>query len=124
MPRTCMPSSACVSDCERSRLRWALAGRFEGQCLGRPLPPGTARRRASVSQAGWVAPVDERALRPLERRMKPRLKVLHMVHELDYGGMERLLGGILRPIPHLPFGNYTLTLRGLRPAPPGLTPYA
>ena len=56
--------------------------------------------------------------------MKPRLRVLHMVHELDYGGMERLVGAIVRLIDHERFENHILTLSGFGRLAEGLDTYA
>src|SRR2546426_92127 len=42
--------------------------------------------------------------------MKQRLKVLHVVHRLDYGGLERLVGAIVRLIDHDRFESHILTL--------------
>src|SRR2546428_13515234 len=44
--------------------------------------------------------------------MKQRLKVLHVVHDLDYGGLERLVGAIVRLIDRARFESHILTLSG------------
>jgi glycosyltransferase involved in cell wall biosynthesis len=42
--------------------------------------------------------------------MKRRLRVLHVVHELDYGGLERLVGAIVRFIDRDRFDSHVMTL--------------
>src|SRR5207253_7924050 len=39
-----------------------------------------------------------------------RLRILHVVHKLDYGGLERLVGALVERLPRDRFENHILTL--------------
>ncbi len=42
--------------------------------------------------------------------MTRRLRILHVVHKLDYGGLERLVGALVERLPRDRFENHILTL--------------
>src|SRR5256885_8847196 len=56
--------------------------------------------------------------------MTQRIKVLHVVHKLDYGGLERLVGAIVRLIDHDRFESHILTLSEFGRLAEGLETYA
>jgi len=56
--------------------------------------------------------------------MKRRLKVLHVVHRLDYGGLERLVGAIVRLIDADRFESHVLTLSDFGRLAEGLAAHA
>jgi len=45
--------------------------------------------------------------------MTARIRILHIVHNLDYGGLERLVGALVRLTDPARFENHVLTLRDL-----------
>ena len=56
--------------------------------------------------------------------MKRRLRILHVVHKLDLGGLERLVGGIVRLIDRDRFESHILTLSEFGRLAEGLDGYA
>jgi glycosyltransferase involved in cell wall biosynthesis len=56
--------------------------------------------------------------------MKARLRILHIVHNLDYGGLERLVGALVRFTDPARFENHILTLRDLGRFAEGLEGHA
>src|SRR5437879_4359008 len=82
--------------------------------LVRPRPRELLRRAASQRALGPVAqrvrpahvwPVPESPVTP-----PPRLKVLHVVHKLDLGGLERMVGAIVRLLDPDRFESHLLPL--------------
>lgn len=56
--------------------------------------------------------------------MKRRLRVLHVVHRLDYGGLQRLVGTIVRLIDVDRFESHVLTMSDFGPLADGLESFA
>src|SRR3989442_14888205 len=80
---------------------------------------GAATQRPSRAVGEWVRAADIGVLQAYpadtcdgrERpRMRRRLKVLHVVHKLDSGGLQRLVGVIVRVIVSDRFVSHVLTL--------------
>src|SRR2546423_4852893 len=58
------------------------------------------------------------------RRVTRRLKILHIVHRLDLGGLERLVGAIVRLIDRDRFESHIMTLSEFGPLSEGLETHA
>src|SRR5437764_1290357 len=86
-----------------------------------------ARARESLGGAAGEHPfrtVGERVRYPVVRPVTRRLRIVHVVHKLDYGGLERLVGALVERLPSDRFESHIVTLSDFGRFADGLAAHA